>query len=218
LKGDLLAARLDAARLEAALAWKSEQLSAFVPPNEAPPSLVEMHRRFLTSQIAEQNAKLAAIDRQVAQKETERTTFKASIEKLRATLAPLQQRVEIRQQLFQKELGSKLLYLSELQELVGQQQEIIVQQSRSNEADAAISVLVEMRSKAVAEYERSLLEALAKAEEKAAGLVQDVIKAEQRTSLQNLTDAYRSNRVCRERNPRGLCAVPLIPAPRVGSR
>jgi hemolysin D len=187
LTGDLLAARLDAARLRAALAGKGDPLSAFVPPNDAPPNLIEMHRRFLTSQTAEQNAKLAAIDGQVAQKEAERTTFKASIEKLRATLEPLQQRVEIRQQLFQKELGSKLTYLTELQDFVGQQQEIIVQQSRSNEADAAISMLMETRSKAVAEYERALFEGLAKAEEKAAGLVQDVIKAEQRTSLQNLT-------------------------------
>jgi hemolysin D len=186
LKSDLMAARFDAARLMAALSGKRDPLTAFVPPNDAPPNLVEMHRRFLISQVAEQNAKLGAIDGQVAQKEAERTTFKASIEKLRATLAPLQQRVEIRQQLFQKELGSKLTYLSELQELVGQQQEILIQQSRSNEANAAISMLAETRSKAVAEYERALFEGLAKAEEKAAGLVQDVIKAEQRTSLQNL--------------------------------
>jgi hemolysin D len=39
----------------------------------------------------------------------------------------------------------------------------------------------------VAEYERGLFEELAKAEQKAAGLAQDVIKAEQRTSLQKLT-------------------------------
>jgi hemolysin D len=186
LKSDLMAARFDAARLKAALSGTRDPLSVFVPPDDAPPDLVEMHRRFLISQVAEQNAKLGAIDGQVAQKEAERTTFKASIEKLRATLAPLQQRVEIRQHLFQKELGSKLTYLSELQELVGQQQEILIQQSRSNEADAAISMLAETRAKAVAEYERGLFEGLAKAEEKAAGLIQDVIKAEQRTSLQNL--------------------------------
>ena len=46
---------------------------------------------------------------------------------------------------------------------------------------------METRAKAVAEYERGLFEGLAKAEEKAAGLTQDVIKAEQRTSLQKLT-------------------------------
>ena len=37
----------------------------------------------------------------------------------------------------------------------------------------------------MAEYERGLFDDLAKAEQKAAGLAQDIIKAEQRTSLQN---------------------------------
>jgi hemolysin D len=187
LKGDLVAAQLDAARTKAALAGNEDPLATFKPPADATPTQIEMHRRFLVSQTAEQNAKLAAIDQQVKQKEAERATFEASMEKIKATLAPLQQRVEIRQQLFQKELGSKLTYLTEYQEYVAQQQDISVQQRRSSEADAAISVLMETRAKAVAEYERGLFESLAKAEEKAAGLTQDVIKAEQRTSLQKLT-------------------------------
>nr|WP_245303816.1 HlyD family type I secretion periplasmic adaptor subunit [Pseudorhodoplanes sinuspersici] len=187
LRSDLQGAQLDTARLKAALAGKEDPLSAFTPPKEAPSTLVQMHRRFLTSLITEQNAKLAAIDRQIAQKEAERATISASIEKLKATITPLQQRVEIREQLFQKELGSKLTYLTELQDLVGQRQEILIQQSRYSETDAAIAVLTESRAKAVAEYERMLFDDLSKAEQKAAGLAQDVIKAEQRTSLQRLT-------------------------------
>ena len=187
LKGDLLSAQLDVTRTKAALARNEDPIGAFKPPADATPTQIEMHRRFLVSQGAEQNAKLAAIDQQVKQKEAERATFEASVEKIKATLAPLQQRVEIRQQLFQKELGSKLTYLTEYQEYVAQQQEIPVMQRRSSEADAAISVLMETRTKALAEYERGLFESLAKAEEKAAGLTQDVIKAEQRTSLQRLT-------------------------------
>jgi hemolysin D len=187
LKGDLLATELEIARTKAALAKKDDPLAAFIPPANATPAQIETHRRHLISQTAEQNAKIAAIDQQVRQKEAERSTFSASMEKLKATLAPLQQRVEIRQQLFQKELGSKLLYLTEYQDYLAQQQEILIQQSRSNEADAAIFALVETRTKAVAEYERSLFEGLAKAEEKVAGLTQDVIKAERRTSLQKLT-------------------------------
>jgi hemolysin D len=186
LKGDLLSAQLDVARTKA-LAGNDDPLNAFKPPADATSTQIEMHRHFLVSQAAEQHAKLAAIDQQVKQKEAERATFEASVEKIKATLAPLQQRVEIRQQLFQKELGSKLTYLTEYQDYVAQQQEIFVQQRRSSEADAAISVLTETRTKAVAEYERSLFESLAKAEDKAAGLTQDVIKAEQRTSLQRLT-------------------------------
>ena len=96
------------------MARNEDPIGAFKPPSGRTPTQIEMHRRFLISQGAEQNAKLAAIDRQVKQKEAERATFKASIEKIKATLAPLQQRVEIRQQLFQKELGSKLTYLTRI--------------------------------------------------------------------------------------------------------
>lgn len=185
LKSDLQGAQLDVVRLKAALTGKSDP--AFDAPPDAPPSLVDMHRRFLVSQTAEQNAKIAAIDRQIAQKEAERATSQASVDKLKATLGPLQQRVEIREQLYQKELGSKLLYLTELQEAVGQRQEIVVQQSKYSEADAAIGVLMETRTKAIAEYQRTLFEDLSKAEQKVAGLTQDVIKAERHTGLQNLT-------------------------------
>jgi hemolysin D len=185
-RSDLMAARLDVARLRAALARTDDPLAAFAPPEGAPVDLIEMYRRFLASQSTEQNAKLAAIDRQIAQKNAERATIKASIDKLNATIAPLQQRVEVREQLFQRELGSKLTYLTELQDLVGQKQDILVQQSRYAETDAAVAALVETRSKTVAEYERSLLDDLAKAEQKVGGLSQDVIKAEQRTSFQTL--------------------------------
>ncbi len=176
LKSDLLGSELDVARLKAALNKALNPLTAFAPPGTAPLALVEMHRRFLISQTAEQAAKLATINGQIAQKEAERATSKALSEKLRAVLNPLQQRVEIREQLFQKGLGSKINYLTELQDLVTQRQELTVQDSRHSEAEAAIAVLVEMRTKAVAEYERSLFEELAKAEQKVAGLTQDVIR------------------------------------------
>jgi hemolysin D len=72
LKSDLRAAQLDAARLRAALAGKNDPPTAFTPTDRAPSDLIEMHRQFLFSQTAEQNAKIAAIDRQVAQKRAER--------------------------------------------------------------------------------------------------------------------------------------------------
>jgi hemolysin D len=146
-----------------------------------------MHRRLLVSQIAEQKAKLSAVDGQVAQKEAELATIKASIAKLRALIPPLEERVEIRKHLVNKELGSRLIYLSDLQELVGQRQEVLVQESRLTEAEAAIASLAQTRSRTIAEYERGLLDELAKAQQKASGFVQDIIKAEQRTSLQKLT-------------------------------
>src|SRR5258708_4523551 len=91
-KSDLIAAQLDAARLRAALAAKGDPAAELKPPPDAPAVLVEMHRRFLISQAAEQKAKLAAIDGQVAQKEAERATIRASIEKLKAIIPPLEDR------------------------------------------------------------------------------------------------------------------------------
>jgi hemolysin D len=186
LKSDLVGSQLEAARLHAALA-KDDPLAEFKPPADASRPMIEMQRRLLASQVAEQKAKLASTDGQIAQKEAERATIKASIDKLRATIQPLQERVDIRRIMFSKELGSKLIYLQELQDLVGQQKEVLVQESRLSESDSAIAALQETRSKTVAEYEHGLLDDLAKAEQKVASLAQDVIKAEQRTSLQKLT-------------------------------
>src|SRR5262245_29793327 len=69
LKSDLMAAQLDAVRLRAALAGKHDPLNEFKPPDGAPSNLIQMHRRFLLSQTAEQNAKTATLDRQIEQKE-----------------------------------------------------------------------------------------------------------------------------------------------------
>jgi hemolysin D len=184
-KSDLLAAELDVARLRAALA--EDPLAAFRPPQSASAAEVEMHRQFLISQRAEQNAKLAEIQRQQGQKEAERSTTSASVAKLQATIPVLQERVDIRKTLLDKALASKIVYLSEYQDLVGLQQDLILQQSRLREADAAIDLLKETREKIAAEYRRATYDALAKAEQKAASAAQEVIKAERRTKLQHLT-------------------------------
>lgn len=187
LKSDLMNAQLDIARLRAALAGNDDPLADFHPPQGASPTLIEMQRQFLISQTTEQNAKLAEIDRQSAQKEAERATIKATVEKLNATIPLLQQRVDVRKYLADKELGSKIQYLTDLQDLVGQQQDLLVQQSRQREADAAVGALAETRAKVQSEYRRTLFDDLAKAEQKAGGLVEDVKKAEERTKLQLLT-------------------------------
>jgi len=184
-KSDLVGAELDVARLQAALA--EDPLAAFRPPQGASPAQMELHRQFLTSERAEQDAKLSEIGRQQSQKEAERATTSANIAKIQATIPVLQERVDIHKTLLDKGLASKVVYLSEMQDLVGLQQDIVVQQSRLREADAAIALLKETREKTAVEYRRTIYDALAKTEQKAASLAQDVIKAEQRTKLQRLT-------------------------------
>jgi hemolysin D len=187
LKSDLIAANLDIARLHAALAGNADPLLDFHPPQGAKPAQIEISRQYLISQTAEQQAKLSALDRQIAQKQAERGTTAATIAKIEATIPPLTERVEVRKYLMNKELGSKLSYLSDYQDLIGMQQEVLVQKSHYQEADAAVAALTESRTQTAAEYRRTWFDDLNKTEQKAAGLEQDVIKAEQRTKLQVLS-------------------------------
>jgi hemolysin D len=98
----------------------------------------------------------------------------------------IQPRVDMRRTLMEKDLGSRIAYLETLQLLVEQQKELGVQKSHLLEADAAIATIRETRRQAEAEYRRTLSDELAKSEQKAIGLAQELIKAEQKTSLQLL--------------------------------
>src|SRR4249920_1921543 len=111
IQSDLTAAQLDIARLTAALSEGDDPVANFHPPEGASPELVAMHRRFLSSQMAEHRAKVAALDKQRAQKEAERSTTAATVTKLEATIPVVQQRTDIRGALYNREFGSKLQYL-----------------------------------------------------------------------------------------------------------
>jgi hemolysin D len=187
LHDDLLAERINIARLRAALAGGDDPLAAFAPPAGADPVLISTQRELLLHQVTEHRAKLAAITRQQAQKEAEQASTAATIHKLEAMIPVVQQRVDIRKTLMEKELGSKLTYFETLQLLVEQQEDLGIQKSHLREAEAGVAKLRETYRQALAEYQRGLSEDLAKAEQKANGLAQDLIKAEQRTRLQQLT-------------------------------
>ena len=187
LRNDLLAEQLNIARLRAALAGGDDAVADFTPPADADAALISTQRQLLLSQVNEHRAKIAALDRQEEQREAERATTAATIRKLEATIPVIQQRVDIRKTLLDKELGSKLTYFEVLQSLVEEQQELDVQRSHLHEAEAAVAAIRETRRQGEAEYRHTLSDELAKTEQKASGLAQDLIKAEQKTRLQVLT-------------------------------
>ena len=187
LHNDLLAEQLNIARLRAALAGRDDAVADFTPPADADPVLISTQRQLLLSQVNEHRAKIAALARQQAQKEAEQATTAATIHKLETVIPPIQQRVDIHKTLMDKQLVSKITYFETLQLLVEQQGELSVQQSHLHEVEAAVAAIRETRRQAVAEYRHKLSDELAKAEQKANGLTQDLIKAEQKTRLQLLT-------------------------------
>ena len=187
LRNDLIAEQLNIARVRAALSGSDDPLADFTPTVDADPELISAQRQLLLNQVTEHRAKIAALVRQQAQKEAEQATTAATIHKLETIIPVIQSRVDIRKTLVEKELGSKLNYFEVLQLLVEQQEEFNVQNSHLQETEAAVAAIRETRGQAAAEYRHTLSEELAKTEQKANGLAQDLIKAEQRTRLQRLS-------------------------------
>jgi hemolysin D len=185
-ESDLITAELDVARLTAAMSGAADPLTAFHPPEEAGPTMVAMQRQFLLHQVDEHRAKIATLDGQKSQKEAELATIRATVGKLDAILPVLQERVDIKKTSFNSNLSSKVDYLQILQSLVETQQDLVVQKSKSREAEAALAAVTEQRAQTIAEFQRTLSGELVEAQRKVGGLSEDLIKAQQKTKLQVL--------------------------------
>ncbi len=183
-KADLLAAELDMARLEAELVAPDDPLSAYTPPKRSHPG--SLQRLYLLTQAEERRSKIAAIDRQKAQKEAELATVRATIAKLEATLPLLVGKANINRALIGQKLVSKLAYLETEGKLVEQQEELKVQRAHLRETEAAIAAIAETRNHTASEFQRALSADLSEAERKAAGLREDIAKAEEKAKLQHL--------------------------------
>ena len=186
LHSDLIAEKLSIARLRAAAADGADPLSDFNPPADASQDIIATQRQLLIDQTAEHRAKLAALEDQKRQKESERASIAAIIEKIEAVLPVVQERTDIRKVLFDHQTGSKVNYLEALQVLIENRKELEVQKSRLREADAALAAATHARVQAEGEFRRTLFSELAEAERKAAGLAHDLDKASERTRLQLL--------------------------------
>jgi len=184
LQADLTAAQLEMARLKAGLADVEDPLTAFQPPANASQALIDVQRDYLVKQTAEYRAKIKAIERQREQKQAERATIEATISKLLEVIPIVQQRVDIRKISSDREYTSKYQYFEALQVLVEQQQDLNVQRSRLQEADASIAALTDERSQSIAEFQRTLFGQLVEAERKADGLAYDVAKSQQKINAQ----------------------------------
>src|SRR5258705_3322513 len=157
LQNDLLAEQLNVARLRAALATGDDHAADFVAPAGADPILVSTQRQLLLNQVTEHRAKIAALARQQAQKEAEQATTGATIHKLEAMIPVVQQRVDIRKTLMERELSSKITYYEILQLLVEQQEELRVQNSHLHEAEAAVAAIPGKPGHAGVQKQRGLL-------------------------------------------------------------
>jgi len=186
LQKEYMTAALDAARLKASLGTADNPEDDFVAPDNAPPDQVALQKSLLVSQVAEIRAKLAGLDRQIAQYEGNLAAVQSTITKITGSLPYLEKKAKARQSLADRQIGSKMDAYSAQQDLVEHQQELKVQQGRLDEATAQVASLKEQREQAEAEYKHKNLDDLTQAGQKASSLHEQYIEATKKYRLQTL--------------------------------
>ncbi|OKO72666.1 HlyD family type I secretion periplasmic adaptor subunit [Bradyrhizobium sp. NAS96.2] len=180
---DLMQARLDAVRLSAQLAGDA---GAFVAPTDAEPALVDAQKRQLLTELAQHHAKLDGIDQQVLAKVAERDESRATIAKIDATLPLLEEKVRMYRELLEKSLTSKVNLLESERQQVEAKHTRIATEHHVEATVAQIAALIQQRKQTEEELRDQDIKELAKANQTAAQLSQDSIKARQRSGLQTL--------------------------------
>jgi hemolysin D len=188
VRHELTRVRLDVARLVALRAGLDGDLApgSFAPPADAPAYEVERTRAAMLAQAEQQRAKLRALDQQVAQKHAEAEENAATIAKLQAALPLLEETNEVRRKAMQIQYGNRIAYLDAQLKLTDQRNELTVQQRRTPEIAAARQALEAQRAESQAEYAGGIMNDLAEAEQKAAQLAEDLVKAEKKMQDQVL--------------------------------
>jgi hemolysin D len=186
LRGELVAAEIEAARLKAALAG-SEATGVFTAPPGASAALVETNLALLLSQLAEYKAKLAGIDEDIAQKKADRAGAEAGITKLEKTLPLVREQADARANLAARGYYSRLSALQDQERVIEHEQDLTTSKFKRDQITANIEALQRQRNQVEAEFHKTVLEKLAEAEKHISMAQQDLIKANERNALQSLT-------------------------------
>ena len=181
---DLMQARLDAARLSAQLADDEKRFHC-VPRTPTPELVASEHRQLLT-ELAQHRAKLDGIDQQIKAKTAERDEAQANVQKIDATLPLLQEKVSMYKQLADQKLTSNVNLIESERQLIEARHTRIATEHHVEGTVAQIAALTQQRKQTQEELRDQDMKDLAKANQTAAQLSQEEIKARQRIGLQTL--------------------------------
>jgi hemolysin D len=158
-------------------------IASFAPPDDAQEINVEVERAQIAARRGEREAKLAGLRQQIAQKQAELETNKASIAKLTASIPLLAEKEDLRHRLLTNEFGNRLAWLDADQALIEAKNDLIVQQRHGPELQAAIAALQGQVDETQATYAHDVLSDLADAEQKAASLGEQYAQAAHKAEL-----------------------------------
>lgn len=190
LKSDLLAAQVDSARAGALLdAIEEGREPASLASRIAQASEAQQRsaQTWLRGQYLELQSTLQQSDAEIAQRTAEIQAARAWVAKLQESLPIARQLAADYKRLLDKAYVAKHAYLEKEQQRLDQERELAVQQARVLELQAAKQQAESRRQSVLAQTRRAMLDLLHESEQRAAGLQQELSKAEQRNRLMHLT-------------------------------
>nr|MBI3613585.1 HlyD family type I secretion periplasmic adaptor subunit [Nitrospirota bacterium] len=177
------AAKMESARLRALLAWKE---TIEVPPG-SDPRYVTLQLQLLHDQLAEQRARLGAVQQQVEQRKAVIDGTKSEITKLQATVPMLTQKAEAYRKLLKDQYVAELQYLDAEQARIEAVQNLESQKKKLNQDQAALAEAERNYDRMKSDIQQGRMAELTANETKASSLAQEVVKAGQKTGQQRLT-------------------------------
>jgi hemolysin D len=188
---DLLQARLDLSRLRGLARHITDPQNGNSPtlvdtPPDAAQDDLALAQAAMLAQAAQQAAKLADLDQQIAGKQAEAAEATATMEKLQASLPMVQGQEQIRRDLKDKEYGNKLAWYQANQQLIEQTKEIGVEEKRRQAGEAGEQALKQQRMATIAEYQVGVLQDLDKIKAQVSEQQAELTKAAERVRQSTL--------------------------------
>ena len=164
LTAELQIKAVEAARIEAALAWRKDR--PFRPPAGVPPEIVSINAALLADQVAAHRARLHELDGVSAERRAQIHTIEAALAKLERLLPILRERTAMHETLYRREHASRLALFQEQERLVELEGNIALRRTEMGEAKASLAAIRAQKERATAEFYRERRSVLASVRER----------------------------------------------------
>ncbi len=187
---ELLNAQLEQVRAASLISASEAGMKQSIAPRWPEAASVEViatYQKLLNSQLYEQRSRLGSLDNDIQGKQAELSATQAVVDKLDATLPLITERVDSLKELLAEELVARDTFIEVEVSRIETQQDLLSSREQLKGIRAAIRQIKFQREAAEAEFMNAALAQLTEAKRRVAGLEQELIKASQRSRLQQLT-------------------------------
>lgn len=187
VRREKLIADITIARQQALLDYLDQGTPDFQSPKDAPDDMVRMQQKLITSQISEHEARIAAFERQLAERQVDLKLTRKQLAKLEQTLPLVDEQLNARKESVEKGSSPRIQYLELKERHVTLLNDIEIERDRLNKAGVDIEAIEKQITQTRYEFRNTVLNDLTEASEQAMIATQELIKAQKRNVLQKLT-------------------------------